>query len=302
VLTSCCLLWTLVPDRTSADPHYAPPMSVDPPAASAPLEGGPTTRLRALLPPGPDVGVQEFVEGLQLGSAEPPRARPYVVLNMISTADGRATIAGRSGPIGNAADRELFHALRAAVDAVLVGAGTARAERYGRMIKDPAARRRRAERGLAQEPLACIASASLRLAPDLPLLADPDARVAILTPSGERLPPTVASVDYVRAGHDGVLDAASALAQLGERHDVRTLLCEGGPHLNETLLLAGVVDELFLSLAPKLAGGDGSEPPALRILAGAQLDPPVELRVLSALECESALFLRYGVRASDPVD
>ncbi len=91
--------------------------------------------------------------------------RPRVFLNMASTADGRATLNGRSGPIGNRADQELFHALRSAVDAVLVGAGTARAERYRRLVRDAAQRQLRQERGLAEEPLACIVSASLALSP-----------------------------------------------------------------------------------------------------------------------------------------
>ena len=88
------------------------------------------------------------------------------------------------------------------------------------------------------------------------------------------------------------------MAELRERFGVRTLLCEGGPHLNAQLLAAGLVDELFLSLAPKLAGGDpaaGGE--ALRILAGTELSPPVELELLSALEHDSHLFLRYRVKS-----
>ncbi len=61
---------------------------------------------------------------------------------MVSTADGRASIAGRSGPIGNRADRELFHGLRTAVDAVMAGAGTVRAERYGRIVRGRVAQAR----------------------------------------------------------------------------------------------------------------------------------------------------------------
>src|SRR3954462_5599685 len=77
-----------------------------------------------------------------------PGERPYLGLNMVGTADGKATVGGRSGPIGNQADRELFHELRAQVDAVMAGAGTVRAERYGRIVRDPGRRERRAARGL----------------------------------------------------------------------------------------------------------------------------------------------------------
>jgi riboflavin biosynthesis pyrimidine reductase len=135
------------------------------------------------------------------------------------------------------------------------------------------------------------------------LLAEPAARVVILTPSSASLPAgaAAAEVDYIRAARDGQLDLAAALAELRARFDVRTLLCEGGPHLNAQLLGAGLVDELFLSLSPLLAGGDpaaGGE--ALRILAGPELSPPVVLELRGVLEHDSGLFLRYGVRAAPP--
>jgi riboflavin biosynthesis pyrimidine reductase len=74
--------------------------------------------------------------------------RPYLVLNMVTTADGRVTIGGRSGPIGNEADKDLFHALRTRVDAVMVGAGTLRAEKYGRLVRKPERREARVRAGL----------------------------------------------------------------------------------------------------------------------------------------------------------
>ncbi|HEY2766672.1 MAG TPA: dihydrofolate reductase family protein [Solirubrobacteraceae bacterium] len=223
------------------------------------------------------------------------RGRPRLLLNMASTTDGRATIGGRSGALGNRADRELFHALRTAVDAVLVGAGTVRAEHYGRLVRDDSARALRRVRGLAEEPLACVVSQSLALPVDeIPLLADPGARVAILTPSSAGLPECEADVSYVRCARDGRLDLGAAIAELGNL-GVNTVLCEGGPHLNAQLLAAGLVDELFLSLAPKLAGGDTSSE-SLRIVSGPALTPPVELELLDALESESLLLLRYGVR------
>jgi riboflavin-specific deaminase-like protein len=219
------------------------------------------------------------------------------MLNMACTTDGRATIDGRSGPIGNRADHELFHALRTAVDAVLVGAGTVRAEHYGRIVREDAARELRRMRGLAEEPLACIVSTSLALpAADIPLLADAAARVAVLTPSPSSLPESAAAVRYVRCAREGRLDLPAALAELGDL-GVRTVLCEGGPHLNAQLLAAGLVDELFLSLAPKLAGGDPIGE-SLRIVSGPELRPPAELELMAALESESQLLLRYRVRGT----
>ena len=283
---------------------------------------------KRLLPPGDPAAVQEIVTGLGLHAAA-GRARPYVVLNMIATLDGRATLNGRSGPISDSADRALFHGLRSVVDAVMAGAGTVRTEKYGPIVRDPELRRLRVERGLSERPLACVVTASLDLPPDLPLLADPDSQVAIVTGSDASLPETpagggAARVEYVRARReddDGSharpsLDLPAALAELHDRLHVRTLLCEGGPHLNTQLLSAGLVDELFLSVSPLLAGGNGEGEgegdrgggssdlgsglrdgrlPPLRILAGTDLRSPIELELRSVLEHDSRLFLRYRV-------
>jgi riboflavin biosynthesis pyrimidine reductase len=260
-------------------------------------------RLRRLLPPGDPLTVRAAVQQLRAQASRPaPANRPSVMLNMVSTADGRATLGGRSGTISDRADRELFHCLRASVDAVMAGAGTVRVERYGRIIPSEERRHERVERGLSEEPLACIVSGRLALDPDIPLLADPHSHVVIVTSSAASLPASGgrgAQIDYVRAERDGVLDLPAAFAELRERFAIESLLCEGGPHLNSHLLRAGLVDELFLSFAPLLAGGDELDGQApLRILAGPALDPPVSLELLGALESKSELFLRYGVRSA----
>jgi riboflavin-specific deaminase-like protein len=266
---------------------------------SQPKPAGAPAAFMRLLPAGEAADASQIVDSFELGKrAQAVAARPYLILNMVSTLDGRASIGGRSGPIGNRADRELFHALRANVDAVMAGAGTVRVERYGRIIPNATTRERRLERGLEEEPLACIVSARLSLPDDLPLLNEPAARVAIVTPSAASLTGASAQIEYVRAGSDGRLDLRLAMRELSERFGVRTLLCEGGPHLNAELLQAGLVDELFLSLAPKLTGGEDVTGEALRIVAGATFEQPLELELLGALENESHLFLRYGVRGT----
>jgi riboflavin biosynthesis pyrimidine reductase len=283
------------PDVTTVagpPPHVLPSCYISDAIASEPLT------LKRLLPPDTPATAEEIVEGFGLDAlaGSGPPSRPYVVLNMVSTVDGHATLGGRSGGLSSRADRELFHGLRMAVDAVIAGAGTVRVERYGRIIPDESRRRQRVEQGRSEEPLACIVSGRLALEGDIPLLADPAAKVAILTSSTASLPASAAEIYYIRAERDGLLDLPAALAELRERFAVRTLLCEGGPHLNMQLLEAGLVDELFLSLSPQLTGGEetaGNE--ALRILAGPQLEPPVELALLSVLEQDSHLFLRYRV-------
>lgn len=234
---------------------------------------------------------------------EGPSDRPYVGVNMVATADGKITIGGRSGPIGNQVDRELFHELRARADAVMAGAGTVRTERYGRLVRDPGRREWRAELGLDPDPVAVIPSARLALPADLPILQDPEQRVVILTGSEDSLDGLAAEVDYIRPADAGeataeelerraaMLALAPLMRELRSRYGVRTVMCEGGPLLNAALLREGLVDELWLAVAPKLAGGD-----AATIVTGAVLPEPVELELAWVLESgDGHLFLRYRV-------
>jgi riboflavin-specific deaminase-like protein len=227
------------------------------------------------------------VEGLDWG-AHAHADRPYLVLNMVMTADGRATIGGRSGPIGNEADQDLFHALRTRVDAVMVGAGTLRAEKYGRIVRKPERREARVRAGLEPDPLAVIVSGRLDLPDDLPLLHEPDQEVLVATFSDRELP-GAAAIRYLRF-RDGAVDMQRLLAVLRGR-GVRSVLCEGGPTLNAELLRAGGVDELFLCVAPKLAG----EPDAPTLVTGV-LHEPAEMELVSLLENQSHLFARFRLQ------
>jgi riboflavin biosynthesis pyrimidine reductase len=196
-----------------------------------------------------------------------PDDRPFLLVNMIATADGRATIAGRTGPIANRADYELFHALRARFDAVMVGAETVRVEGYGPM-----------------DPRAVLVTRSARVPADVGLLKAPDNHVTVLTPSPDAtLPECAAEVDYLRAPLE------QGVRRLRSEQGVESILCEGGPQLLGDLLRAGLVDELHLVIAAKLAGG----PDPITIVTGAPLDPPVELVLLSLHESGGYLFLRY---------
>jgi riboflavin-specific deaminase-like protein len=212
---------------------------------------------------------------------------------MVATADGRITIGGRSGPIGNDHDRQLFHELRTQVDAVLVGAGTVRNERYGRLVRDPERRERRAAAGLEPDPLAVVCSARLALDPEeIPLLQDADSRVVVITSSDEEIDGARASVEYFRTERDedsGVVQLGSTLRQLRER-GIETVLCEGGPILNATLFEAGLVDELWLVIASKLSAGAGPTS-----VSGPELDPPREMELVSVLEGGGDVFLRYRI-------
>jgi riboflavin biosynthesis pyrimidine reductase len=240
--------------------------------------------MRRLIPdPGP-VTVEQQLDAYspwELAGEE----RPYLAMNFVATVDGRATIGGVSGPIGSEADTAMLVGLRTRFDAVLIGAGTMRAERYGRPAAGQAARERRERAGLSPDPLMAIVSGRLDLPWDAPLFTEGAGQVLVLTASEVEPPETETSLEVVR--HDGAVDLAAALRHLRRERGVRTVLCEGGPHLFAELQALGLVDELFLTTAPKLTGGE-----APRILEGG-LPAAAELELAWLLEQDGELFARY---------
>jgi riboflavin-specific deaminase-like protein len=216
---------------------------------------------------------------------EPPAERPRVAVNFAATVDGRVTIGGVSGPIGSKTDTEMLAGLRTRFDAVMIGAGTMRAERYGAPVRDAEAQARRARLGLAPSPLMVIVSGRLDLPWDAPLFTTEGAPVLVHTAAETDPPEVAASLRVVR--HERFVDLVGALRRLRAEEGVRALLCEGGPGLHNELQGAGVVDDLFLTIAPKLAGGA-----APRILEG-DLPGIVDLELSWLLQEGSELFARY---------
>jgi riboflavin-specific deaminase-like protein len=246
-------------------------------------------RLRRLDPDPAEVTPLEVAQSLHPAERS-PAARPYVLANMVSSADGHATLAGKSGGLSNEADRELFHALREQVDAILVGTGTLRTERYGPFVRDPERRARREAAGLAANPIGCVVTRSMVLPDDIPLLQDPASTIVVYTSSDDDPPDVAARLEVTRLPAN-MLTMTSALERLRADHGARSVLCEGGPTLLGALLVEELVDELFLSLAPCLVGGHG---PA--VVEGPALPAPAELDPAWVLESEGVLFLRYLVK------
>jgi riboflavin-specific deaminase-like protein len=214
--------------------------------------------------------------------------RPYVAMNFAVTVDGRATIAGVSGPIGSATDTAMLVGLRSRFDAVMIGAGTMRAERYGRPVANPERRERRGRLGLPADPLMVIVSGRLDLPWDAPLFTEGAGEVLVFTASEVEPPETATPLRVVR--HEGSVDLAEALRHLRRERGIRALLCEGGPRLHAELQAAGLVDDLFLTIAPKLVGSE-----APRIVEGA-LPGIVPLELAWLLEQDGELFARYRRR------
>jgi riboflavin biosynthesis pyrimidine reductase len=185
--------------------------------------------MRRLLPDPGETSISEQLETFE-PCEEAPEDRPFIAMNFVATLDGQATIDGRSGPIGSSTDTAMMIGLRERFDAVMIGAGTKRVERYAGL-----------ERRLV----------------------------------------------VVRSGEGEWADLGAMLRSL-RQEGVRAVMCEGGPTLHASLQAEGLVDELFLTLAPKLSGGAGP-----RILEGA-LPGVVEMELVWLLEEDGELFARYG--------
>ncbi|HZB06207.1 MAG TPA: dihydrofolate reductase family protein [Thermoleophilaceae bacterium] len=243
--------------------------------------------MRLIYPERSATSPEELAANMRLHELAPPD-RPYLGINMVSSLDGKATLDWRTKGLSTEVDRRLFHHLRTQADAVMVGAGTAREERYGRMTKNDELRQKRQNEGFVPDALAVVVSGRLDLPPDLPLLNEPEQTVVIATGSDASIPGVEGRVEYARVGDD----LPRLMSYLHEEHGVRSVLCEGGPTLNSFLFAAGLVDELFLTMNPKLIGGAA----ALTIVAGRELVDPVELELVSVAEAEGELYTRWCMR------
>ena len=210
--------------------------------------------------------------------------------NMVASADGAASLDGASAGLSSETDRRVFALLRALSDVILVGAATARAERY--KPARPHELWRDLRQGRPQTPPIAVVSGRLDLDPGSALItaAPPDARTIVITSA--KAPRAVRAAiephaDVIIAGEEGV-DFTTAVAALAERGH-RRMLTEGGPHLLAELLAAGLLDELCLTIGPLMAG-----PGAGRIVASdAPGSPPLPLTLAHVLEDEGFLLCRY---------
>lgn len=235
----------------------------------------------------PEPGATAEKEGIHAGIEFPDRLsawRPYVLINMVSSVDGRSSSGGRASGIGGRADRATMRVLRSLVDAVMVGAGTLRAERLNLGLDEPGAR----------QPLAVIVGGrgamplerQIRPGGQATLLALPEG-----SPSDAGTNAGRAEVLEVPGSGRGRVDVGELLARLKTDRGVDLLLVEGGPSLNRSLIDANLADEIFLTLAPKLLAGQEAA-----IVAGGAIETPRSLDLVSVHSSAHELFLRYRVR------
>ncbi len=221
--------------------------------------------------------------------ASSPDAAPWIRVNFVSTVDGSATGPdGLSGSISSAVDKAVFGVLRRLADAVLIGAGTMRHEGYDGPLVSPGQRAWRLEHGLAEHPGFAIASRSLDLDPASPVFAQSPVRPVVVTydtAPADRRAALAAVADVVSVG-ESALDAARLREAFSDR-GWTDVLCEGGPSFFGELAAAGGVDELCLTVVPRLVAGDGP-----RIAHGAPA--ALDLRLVHILRGDDgALLLRH---------
>ena len=225
-----------------------------------------------------------------------PRGPCWVIANMVGGLDGSAAVGGRVSELSTAPDADLFVAMRALADVVLVGAETVRREGYGGFSLPEARVAARVAAGRSPEPALAVVTKSLDLDWSASPFSGPRAEKVLVitcaTADSDRVERARQVAEIVVAGHDRV-DPVEAMVQLARRgHHV--VLCEGGPHWLGQLVATNQLDELCLTVSP-LMGGD-----PLPISVSPPGGPVFQLSLMQVLADGDTLFLRYERRDDGP--
>ncbi len=206
---------------------------------------------------------------------------------MVSSLNGAVVVDGKSKPLSSPEDRKVCHALRAMADVVLVGAGTMREENYGPVRFSEEVRQQRLSLGLSEHAPVAVVTHEGKFDWSTPFFQDANMQPIILT-DGHGAKNASEGSEYagiVSCGPTRV-DLAQAVKEL-ESRGLKRILCEGGPSLNTDLLLAGVVDELCLTIAPILAGSSTKT-----IFDGLDVDDPEKMEYSHIFRDGGDIFLR----------
>jgi riboflavin biosynthesis pyrimidine reductase len=239
----------------------------------------------------PPDDAETLLGGLYEHPAGPGRG--YLRATMVSTLDGAGVGSdGTSHSINNPADLRVFRVLRAAADAVLVGARTARGERYHSVQVALALRAARTARGQSTAPVVVVVTRTGAL-PDSLLEAEHD--VLSLVPKGSAAESSLTArwgTDRVVVAGERDVDLAAGLAALADRGLIR-VLTEGGPELLGQLFSAGLVNEWCLTWSPLVVGGDATR----TVVAPTFLDPAPTAHLAHLLAADGVLLGRWLVES-----
>ena len=231
---------------------------------------------------------------------EPPPDRPYTAINMVMSADGHTTVEGSERGLGSPTDQRLMRELRVHFDVVLNGAATFRASGTSARLNRAELEQWRVERGMTPSPIAAVLTRSGELPAERRFFTDGGFEAVIYlssaAPSGARarLEALGRLVVEVPEGDE----AHAAFRHMRESLGARRVLVEGGATLNGAIIQAGLCDEFFLTLAPKIVGGP-EQLPAVQWLTPASRATLQHLDLIQARTDPQTneLFLRYRFRA-----
>lgn len=225
--------------------------------------------------------------------ADPASKRPQTTVVLAMSADGKIADAQRSpARFGSAADQQHLERQVAQADGVLLGAGTLRT--YGTTIRvtNSELLQQRITAGKPAQPVQIICSGSALIDPNLRFFQQPVRRWLLTTEAGARQ--AHSGFDKVIATHPDRIDWEKALANLGSL-GLQRLAVLGGGELVASLLAAGLIDELWLTVCPLILGGSQAPSPVDGLGFAAQLAP--RLQLLSVDSQDQEVFLHYRVQS-----
>lgn len=218
------------------------------------------------------------------------------MVNFAITADGRISTGGNSpANFSSPDDKRHLLAIRAKCDAVLVGARTLAADTMTLGLPDETLQAARRRKGRPALPLRVVVSSSGRLDPGLRLFQKPGAPIVIFSTTAmpARNRPALAQKADLFLHESRAVNLPLALATLRGEYGIRTLVCEGGGTLFRSFLAADLVDELHLTICPRIFGG--SRAPTLTGLAAAFLPEEKHLRLLEMRPLGGECFTRWQI-------